>query len=253
MAFKKVISEFAESGDTQTVPEATQGDGTVSYEQGFGPDYDRNLATDPQAQAIPRDRMNGLFQDITGNIQHWQENTYPEYVTAAQNGGTTVTYPFGAIVTYDSGSGSLPYQVSNTAGASSLPTTTADWNALPVNGTEDNQVRLNSQNDARFTARPSNTIDDVAIGSLFMGGIRAIDSSDLNNNVVFSFGGTIDLSDRFPPTEAFWEIAPCNSNGGDNGALITTGVFRCVGIARYDISTGRSFVEDGVTLWERIS
>lgn len=55
---------FATAGDKITVPDATQPDGSVSFQIGFGFDYER-ANTDPDYKPVPRDGMNGLFHDIT--------------------------------------------------------------------------------------------------------------------------------------------------------------------------------------------
>ena len=80
---------FAASGDTGTpIPEAVQPSGSVSYAQGFGPDYAREQGVDPLAKDVPREETNQLFKDITDNLAFWQRQGAPEWVTSAQNGGT---------------------------------------------------------------------------------------------------------------------------------------------------------------------
>ncbi|MCC8381101.1 phage tail protein [Xenorhabdus sp. PB30.3] len=63
---------FAAQGDRVAIPNEVQADGAVSYTQGYGYDYERDQNTDPAAKDIEREKMNGIFHDITeavGEIQ----------------------------------------------------------------------------------------------------------------------------------------------------------------------------------------
>lgn len=76
---------FAAQGDRTAVPVETQADGSVSYTQGYGYDYERDQTTDPAAKDIEREKMNALFHDVTeavGEIQtfgtaNWSEDGKP--------------------------------------------------------------------------------------------------------------------------------------------------------------------------------
>lgn len=92
---------FANAGDVAVIPDPAQGDGSMSYQEGWGLDYERNPATDPAAKRISRDQMNQLFRDITDNIREYQIAGFPEYITPAQNGGVPFSYPKNAYVRYD--------------------------------------------------------------------------------------------------------------------------------------------------------
>lgn len=59
---------FATQGDRTVVPDEVQADGSLSYTQGYGYDYERDQATDPAAKDIEREKMNSLFHDITGAV-----------------------------------------------------------------------------------------------------------------------------------------------------------------------------------------
>lgn len=86
---------FAVQGDRVVVPDEPQADGSVSYNQGYGYDYERDQATDPAAKDIEREKMNALFHDLTeatGEIQqlgvaNWSADGKP--------------YPVRAMVYYD--------------------------------------------------------------------------------------------------------------------------------------------------------
>jgi hypothetical protein len=66
---KKFAIPFAATGDKAVVPDALQPDGSVSYTQGFGPDYELDRDVDPvNAKDVPRDETNQLFFDVTDAI-----------------------------------------------------------------------------------------------------------------------------------------------------------------------------------------
>lgn len=95
---------FAASGDILPIPEDAQGDGSVSYTEGFGFDYERNPATDPAAKRIPRDQTNELYRAITEAIGQYQRFGFPEWITSADNDGAPYAYAEGSTVRYDDGS-----------------------------------------------------------------------------------------------------------------------------------------------------
>ena len=151
---KDYLDSFGENGNVSAVPDTAQGGGELSLQEGWGSDYDLDLATQTNAKAILRTQHNQLWQGITGNINFWQQNLYPLYTPAASNGGTAVVYPFGTRVRYDAGSGLNVYEVINAAGTNSLPSSAANWVlasvAYPRSGTAGGEQRTNTQNDSRF-------------------------------------------------------------------------------------------------------
>lgn len=95
--FKKL---FAESGDKTAIPDTTDPSGYVSYQSGYGADYERVLGTDPLAKAIERQKMNQVLNDITGAIQQYQTHGFPDYIDATTNGGIAYAYDIGAVVRF---------------------------------------------------------------------------------------------------------------------------------------------------------
>lgn len=91
---------FALSGDKTTIPDAIDPSGVVSFDAGYGFDYERDRATDPAAKAIERAKMNYLFGAITEALAALQQSGAPEWITSADNGGTAFPYSAGAIVKY---------------------------------------------------------------------------------------------------------------------------------------------------------
>lgn len=72
---------FAESGDRVSVPSSVQPDGSVSYLEGWGPDYEADQLIDSNAKDVDRQRENQLKNDITGAIKDIQEKGILTYRT----------------------------------------------------------------------------------------------------------------------------------------------------------------------------
>lgn len=114
---------FAATGDTLAVPDATQPDGSVSYSQGFGPDYQRKTdGSDPLAKTVPRNQTNALFNDLTGAVGEIQLNGVPAWQSAG------APYPINAIVRYNNKN-----WISQVANNSATPVEGASWSEQPVN------------------------------------------------------------------------------------------------------------------------
>lgn len=96
---------FASSGDTTAVPDATQPSGDVSFTQGYTYDYERDISYDPDALPIEREKMNYLFNALTGAVQQYQTFGTPEFITTADNNGTAYSYARGARVRYTADAG----------------------------------------------------------------------------------------------------------------------------------------------------
>ena len=70
---------FATQGDRTSIPNEVQADGAVSYTQGYGYDYERDQISDPAAKDIEREKMNGIFHDITEAIGEVQNYGFPKW------------------------------------------------------------------------------------------------------------------------------------------------------------------------------
>ena len=140
---------FANRGDKTALPDDSQTDGRVSYNQGYGPDYQRTPGLDPQARRLERDRFNQLMFDVTSTLQLYYQEAYPNFITPALNGGNAFMYPQYARVRYDAGSGDRVYEslVNNNA---ALPTVTANWRIVDFAGM-----------DARYLLESNNLSDLV--------------------------------------------------------------------------------------------
>ncbi len=117
---------FGEDGDRTAIPETTQPSGAVSYQEGFGFDYERELGVDPLAKAVPRDESNQLYYDITDAIRQYQTQSIPDFIEASENGGVNYPYPKDARVRYYDGVSTDIY-TSLIDSNDSLPTDNTKW------------------------------------------------------------------------------------------------------------------------------
>ncbi|CNK58117.1 Ig-like domain-containing protein [Yersinia pseudotuberculosis] len=92
---------FASNGDTQTIQDETDNEGFVSFNEGWGGDYERDLRTDTRAKPVGRKEMNYVLNAITRNIRQYQTTGFPEFITAADNNGVAFAYGTGVVVMYN--------------------------------------------------------------------------------------------------------------------------------------------------------
>lgn len=97
---KRFITPFAEAGDRAEISNEPIGS-DVNMQTGYPAEYEADPVSDPNARFVERDKTNQLYNDITANIKEWQENTYPAFITAANNGGTAFSYKKGDRVSYN--------------------------------------------------------------------------------------------------------------------------------------------------------
>lgn len=121
---------FATSGDKDNIPVQTDPSGAISWTQGYGPDYQRDLETDPLAKPIERGGMNRLFYAISAAVKGWQDNNAPDWVPASETGGIQNPYGLGVWVRYTSG-GTTSLYVSLEANNTETPGTGTKWAAAP--------------------------------------------------------------------------------------------------------------------------
>lgn len=91
MTIKYFVYPFGINGTLAAIPDPTQGSGVVSYQEGFGVDY-QLIDTDPASLNIPRDQFNQLMFDTTGAVQQIQQNGFPVFITTAMNDGSPFPY-----------------------------------------------------------------------------------------------------------------------------------------------------------------
>ncbi|AIU88346.1 Ig-like domain-containing protein [Pectobacterium odoriferum] len=91
---------FAQSGDRQTIPDATQSSGAVSFPSGWGVDYAKDPTVDANAKPVEREAMNAILFAITNAVRQYQTFGFPEYITPADNNGGAFSYSSGAVIRY---------------------------------------------------------------------------------------------------------------------------------------------------------
>lgn len=100
MATKRFIKPFGEDGLRVPIPDSTAGN-DVSYEKGYTEQYGFDPVTDPDAKFVELTEENQIFHDITSNLKLWQENVFPDFITAANNDGVAWEYKKGDTVLYN--------------------------------------------------------------------------------------------------------------------------------------------------------
>ena len=82
---------FATSGDKSIIPDASQPNGDVSYEDGWTPDYAKDQTTDANAKDVSRQSENSFKFDVTDALKEIQEVGSKPY-------DPLVNYPVGALI-----------------------------------------------------------------------------------------------------------------------------------------------------------
>ena len=124
------VYPFAVNGDLTAVPTAGPDSGSMSWQAGFTPNYELNLATDPSALPVPRAQTNQVFNAITTEIQNYQQHGVPNWITSADNLGSSYAYDIYARVRYSAtplvASSFLLYE-NQVQGNTATPGTDSTW------------------------------------------------------------------------------------------------------------------------------
>ena len=83
---------WAVNGDRAPIVDESQSVRELSYQNGYGADYQRDLELDPQARSINRQRYNQALFDITSTLQQYYQHSVPPFIHAADNGGQPHSY-----------------------------------------------------------------------------------------------------------------------------------------------------------------
>lgn len=122
---KRFAVPFAATGDKQTIPDATDPNGAVSYPEGWGSDY-QLPDDDPSYRPVGRPEMNGVLNDITGAIAEIQQNGVAVWVQPA---GIIPPYPINALVRYND-----RVWLNSVANNSAIPSSANGWTDVFGNG-----------------------------------------------------------------------------------------------------------------------
>ncbi|HIE4238398.1 TPA: Ig-like domain-containing protein [Serratia marcescens] len=119
---------FASAGDKQQIPDDKNAEGYVSFVEGWGEDYQKDLMSDASAKEVERDVMNSILNAITVALRQYQTDSFPEWITPANNGGTAYPYGVGVVVRHRQGNGAFISYVSLTDNNTTEPGTEgAQW------------------------------------------------------------------------------------------------------------------------------
>ncbi|MEM5491488.1 phage tail protein, partial [Enterobacter cloacae] len=77
----------------------------MSWSEGWPEDYEKDMDADAHAKAVEREVMNFMFNAVTLALRQYQTAAFPEFITAADNGGSPYPYAAGTVVRYRAGSG----------------------------------------------------------------------------------------------------------------------------------------------------
>lgn len=188
---------FASGGDLNTIPDATQPSGTVSYTQGFPVGYSTPVSSG--GFNVPRTAINQALNDVTKAIQNWQQNTVAPFITTTMNGGTAYSYPANAIVL----SGGIVYI--SLVGSNTTTPPSSSWAPLyifnaateSVTGashtyatTDANQQVIRSNSGTLMT----DTLPGTSPGVLAKGWYATIQNNDASALLFFNTGAGANLN-----------------------------------------------------------
>lgn len=97
----RIASPFAASGDKEQIPQTKQDTGEISFSEGYGPDYEKDLDNDTGAKTIERAKLNWLLCLVTSEIKKYQEQGIPDCISKEDNGGIDYPYAAAAMVRYN--------------------------------------------------------------------------------------------------------------------------------------------------------
>lgn len=120
--YKWFLSPFASAGTVAAIPNAPPGDGSISYQSGWGADYALDPATNPSALDVDRATTNQLMLDITTALQWIQTGQLAYWIDSTTNGGTAYAYAKNIILLYTDGNIWQSLIATNTAAPGSDPT-----------------------------------------------------------------------------------------------------------------------------------
>lgn len=110
---KYYIKIWANSGDKLPIPNDAQSNGSVSYQEGYGADYQIPDEQDPDFKDIERLEYNQSLFDITENIQQYQQHGVPNFITTSDNEGVPFPYDKFAFVLFTDGNVYISLETAN--------------------------------------------------------------------------------------------------------------------------------------------
>lgn len=172
MARLYFLNPFGTDGDLTTVPQTIQPSGAVSYQQGFGPDYELEYGVNPDALPVPRASTNQLFFDVTTALQQIQEDGFNLFISSADNGGSAFEYGKGVWVIFTDNN----FYQSNVDANTAIPgDSSGKWQLLSV--TQEGLIPV--------------VCDYASTTNLALTGLQAIDGgTGIDGQIIGCFGQT---------------------------------------------------------------
>lgn len=220
---KWFINPFATSGDKTAVPDDTQVDGTVSYEKGYGIDYEREPGVDPLAKRIERNKMNQLFFDLTSWVRELHIWGTPQFITSAQNGGVPYSYGKYAQVMFDAGAGLARYE-SLVDSNMTDPNNTTNWRLVDTAQVPNaSTLVIGKQRNATQAEANARTLDNVTVTPNLLTPIVSIGVAQTWQNVT----GSRLFATNYTNTTGrpiLVSVTVNTGSGNDNGTFLVDGV-----------------------------
>ncbi|MGM3159960.1 tail fiber protein [Dickeya undicola] len=158
---------FAASGDRQSIPDAADHNGYVSFTNGWGGDYAKDPAADANAKPVEREAMNAILYAITVAVRQYQTVGFPEWITPANNGGGAYQYERGAVVRYRSAQ-NQPFEsyVSIVDGNASTPGADENWQPFIYRESTPDEAADDTNGTTVITPRRLHPVIDAEIQQL---------------------------------------------------------------------------------------
>ena len=173
---------FAEDAADRVIPEFdTQVSNVVSFQAGYPVQYEQDPNTVGTARRIERDEFNGLLFLITSELRRLQQQGIPDFITAAENGGSAFAYSVGAIVRFDPGSGVRIYQ--SVASANNTTPPGANWRDITdaltaLTATATSGLAVSGSGASRALALNFNNMTSLLLANVQAGDSFAVYASD---------------------------------------------------------------------------
>lgn len=203
---------FASSGDKSSIPQAAQPNGSISMQNGWGIDYEKEVGVDPAAKSVNRQDMNQILNLATSLLNRWQTESFPEWIDSAANGGSPYPYPAGVVVRYPNGSDFvLRYSlVSNNTQTPSATAATSQWSdpsiGLSIAKPLGAGVDLNSIQSLGFYSQPNDA--DAAGGqnypAPYAGTLIVQEAGSLITSQFYIAAGDAWVRSRYNTTWTAW-------------------------------------------------
>lgn len=239
MANKYFKYPFATAGDKTAIPETTQPDGTMSYQEGFSVDYQDDYPDDANAKAIPRDETNQLFFDMTNTLKQYQEFGVPDFISSSDNLGTPFPYAINAMVRYTNN-----IYISLADANVALPTDDTQWRLLDLgeflDADEIAALYYNkTQSDARFLPIGDGATFATKVGLQNQSYTYGVTTGSVN---AYAFSPTPAITGSYTVGQRF---SITNATGANTGAsTLNVSALGAVNILKYS-GTGFISLETG--------